>query len=87
MPVYFPPSLKFTPKRLVFSTWMDHLPFGYDIVVAQESPGPFSVTALDGATIPPEVARGRVRWSGAGGPPSVHEGRVRPSMGVNASTL
>ena len=35
MPVYFPPSLEFTPKRLVFSTWMDHLPFGYDIVVAQ----------------------------------------------------
>ncbi len=36
MPVYFPPSLNFTPTRLVFSTWMDHLPFGYDIVVAQE---------------------------------------------------
>ncbi len=33
--VYFPPSLqKFEPKRIVFSTWMDHLPFGYDIVEA-----------------------------------------------------
>lgn len=33
--IYFPPSLRhFEPKRIVFSTWMDHLPFAYDIVEA-----------------------------------------------------
>lgn len=31
--IYFPPSLqKFEPRRMVFSTWVDHLPFAYDIV-------------------------------------------------------
>lgn len=33
--IYYPPSLqRFEPKRMVFSTWMDHLPFAYDIVEA-----------------------------------------------------
>ncbi len=33
--VYFPPSLqRFEPKRMVFSTWVDHLPFAYDLVEA-----------------------------------------------------
>jgi hypothetical protein len=33
MNVYFPPSLqRFDPIRMVFSTWVDHMPFGYDIV-------------------------------------------------------
>jgi len=33
--IYFPPSLqRFEPKRIVFSTWIDHLPFAYDIVEA-----------------------------------------------------
>ncbi len=33
--IYFPPSLqKFEPKRMVFSTWVDHLPFAYDLVEA-----------------------------------------------------
>ena len=31
--IYFPPSLqRFEPKRMVFSTWVDHLPFAYDLV-------------------------------------------------------
>ena len=35
MSIYFPTSLKrFEPRRLVFSTWVDHMPFGYDIVEA-----------------------------------------------------
>lgn len=35
MTVYFPPSLQgFVPRRMVFSTWVDHLPFGYDLVEA-----------------------------------------------------
>ena len=34
-PLYFPPSLqRFEPKRMVFSTWVDHLPFAYDLVAA-----------------------------------------------------
>lgn len=33
--VYFPPSLRgFEPRRMVFSTWVDHLPFAYDLVEA-----------------------------------------------------
>jgi hypothetical protein len=33
MSVYFPPSLqRFDAKRMVFSTWVDHMPFAYDIV-------------------------------------------------------
>ncbi len=33
--IYFPPSLqRFQPRRMVFSTWVDHLPFAYDIVEA-----------------------------------------------------
>jgi hypothetical protein len=33
--IYFPPSLqRFEPQRMVFSTWVDHLPFAYDIVAA-----------------------------------------------------
>jgi len=33
--IYFPPSLqRFEPKRMVFSTWVDHLPFAYDLVAA-----------------------------------------------------
>lgn len=33
--IYFPPSLqKFEPRRMVFSTWVDHLPFAYDLVEA-----------------------------------------------------
>ncbi|GAB3281260.1 class I SAM-dependent methyltransferase [Parahaliea aestuarii] len=33
--LYFPPSLqRFEPKRMVFSTWVDHLPFAYDLVEA-----------------------------------------------------
>lgn len=33
--IYFPPSLKhFEPRRIIFSTWIDHLAFGYDIVEA-----------------------------------------------------
>ena len=35
MSVYMPPSLRgFKARRMVFSTWVDHLPFGYDIVEA-----------------------------------------------------
>jgi len=33
--IYMPPSLQyFEPKRMVFSTWVDHLPFAYDLVEA-----------------------------------------------------
>jgi hypothetical protein len=33
MSVYLPPSLRrFTPTFSTFSTWTDHMPFGYDIV-------------------------------------------------------
>jgi hypothetical protein len=33
--LYFPPSLqRFEPRRMVFSTWVDHLPFAYDLVAA-----------------------------------------------------
>jgi hypothetical protein len=32
---FFPPSLSnYTPSYMAFSTWIDHLPFGYDIVAA-----------------------------------------------------
>ncbi len=35
MCIYLPPSLRhFDPRRIVFSAWMDHLSFGYDIVEA-----------------------------------------------------
>lgn len=35
MQIYFPPSLRyFEPKRMVFSTWTDHMPFGYDLIEA-----------------------------------------------------
>lgn len=32
MTPYLPPSFRFLPKRMAFSTWVDHLPFGYDLV-------------------------------------------------------
>ena len=33
--LYLPPSIRdFEPRWIAFSTWMDHLPFGYDIVEA-----------------------------------------------------
>lgn len=33
--IYTPPSIKyFEPLHMVFSTWVDHLPFGYDLVTA-----------------------------------------------------
>ncbi|MCP1648312.1 class I SAM-dependent methyltransferase [Pseudomonas nitroreducens] len=33
--IYLPPSIRhFDPLRMVFSTWIDHIPFGYDIVAA-----------------------------------------------------
>ena len=33
--VYMPPSIRhFNPLHMVFSTWVDHLPFGYDLVAA-----------------------------------------------------
>jgi hypothetical protein len=33
--IYFPPSLqKFEPRHMVLSTWVDHLPFAYDLVEA-----------------------------------------------------
>ncbi|MEP2757515.1 class I SAM-dependent methyltransferase [Parvibaculum sp.] len=33
--VYMPPSIRhFEPLHRVFSTWIDHLPFGYDLVTA-----------------------------------------------------
>jgi hypothetical protein len=33
--VYMPPSVRrFTPEHMVFSTWIDHLAFGYDLVAA-----------------------------------------------------
>lgn len=35
MTIYMPPSMKrFTPRRPVFSTWVDHVPFGFDIIEA-----------------------------------------------------
>jgi hypothetical protein len=35
MSIYLPPSIqKYEPRKMVFSTWVDHLPFGYDIVAA-----------------------------------------------------
>ena len=33
--IYLPPSTRrFTPRHMVFSTWVDHLAFGYDLVAA-----------------------------------------------------
>jgi hypothetical protein len=33
MSIYLPPSLRsFTPRHMCFSTWTDHMPFGYDLV-------------------------------------------------------
>ena len=33
--IYLPPSIRrFEPKHIVFSTWMDHIQFGYDLVAA-----------------------------------------------------
>ncbi len=33
--IFFPPSMRgFVPQRKVFSTWVDHVSFGYDIVEA-----------------------------------------------------
>jgi len=35
MSIFLPSSVRhFEPKRIVFSTWMDHLAFGYDIIEA-----------------------------------------------------
>jgi len=37
MDLYMPPSIRYLePGRIVFSTWIDHLPFGYDIVEAMK---------------------------------------------------
>lgn len=33
---YLPKSLEFVPKRMAFSTWVDHLAFGYDLIGALE---------------------------------------------------
>lgn len=30
--LYLPPSTRYLPGKMVFSTWVDHIPFGYDIV-------------------------------------------------------
>ena len=30
--VYFPKSAQFDAKRMAMSTWVDHMPFGYDLV-------------------------------------------------------
>ena len=33
MSIYFPASLqRFEPRRMVFSTWVDHMPFAYDLI-------------------------------------------------------
>ncbi len=35
MSIYFPPSLtEFKPRWQVFSTWTEHMPFGYDLIAA-----------------------------------------------------
>ena len=35
MSIYFPPSLQhFEARRMVFSTWVDHMPFAYDLIEA-----------------------------------------------------
>ena len=34
MDIFLPPSLDFKARRIVLSTWMDHSPFGYDLVAA-----------------------------------------------------
>lgn len=35
--IYLPPSIRhFHPRHIVFSTWMDHIQFGYDLVAAVE---------------------------------------------------
>ena len=37
MSIYLPPSVRhFYPRHLVFSTWADHIQFGYDLVAAQK---------------------------------------------------
>lgn len=44
MSIYFPASLqRFEPRRMVFSTWVDHMPFAYDLV---ESIRPRAVVEL-----------------------------------------
>ncbi len=32
--LYLPPSATFVPRKMVFSTWVDHMPFGYDLIAA-----------------------------------------------------
>lgn len=32
--IYLPPSINFDPKKMVFSTWVDHMPFAYDLIAA-----------------------------------------------------
>jgi hypothetical protein len=32
--IYLPPSIDFNPIKMAFSTWVDHIPFGYDLVTA-----------------------------------------------------
>jgi hypothetical protein len=32
--LYLPPSINFNPIKMAFSTWVDHIPFGYDLVAA-----------------------------------------------------
>ncbi|MDH3707404.1 MAG: class I SAM-dependent methyltransferase [Acidimicrobiia bacterium] len=34
MTLYVPPSIGYVPGKVVFSTWVDHIPFGYDLVAA-----------------------------------------------------
>ncbi|MFN8212483.1 MAG: class I SAM-dependent methyltransferase [Candidatus Nanopelagicales bacterium] len=37
MSIYLPPSVRhFHPRHLAFSTWVDHIQFGYDLVAAME---------------------------------------------------
>ncbi|PIE37573.1 MAG: hypothetical protein CSA53_05655 [Gammaproteobacteria bacterium] len=32
--LYLPPSTEYIPGKMVFSTWVDHIPFGYDLIAA-----------------------------------------------------
>lgn len=34
MTLYVPPSIGYVPDKVVFSTWIDHIAFGYDLVAA-----------------------------------------------------
>ena len=34
--IYLPPSIDFNPIKMAFSTWVDHISFGYDLVAAMK---------------------------------------------------